>query len=441
MQKSQTVMAPNLAPFAAILADKPKVSSAAWLQRLGDHGYAHFTQFGLPQQGFEGWKFTPSRPFTQRIFHPASVVKIDPNAPILQDFLDLDAIRITLVNGLLMPELSDLDALPNGLTIRPLFAQDHQDNLVLQNRVGSLIDLDRTPMSALGQIKPDAGLYIHVAPDVTITKPLYLRMVAMGADHDIIIQPRHLVHLEQGARLDLVQTTLGQPAQGCSYTNQASEIFVDHAAKFGLYLDQREAPTSLQTSAWEFAVAEAGSVEGFSLALGGALVRQDLHAKLDGRHINFQFDGLYHGRDKQLLDHSMFIAHHQPDSTSSLTFKGVLDGHAKGVFQAKTLVAKGADKTDGQQLNRALLLSSTAEIDVKPELEIYADDVKCAHGAASGDLDEDQLFYLMARGFSPRQAREMLIRAFLHDRLDAIPHEAVRMAFTTQLNHHITERA
>ena len=127
----------------------------------------------------------------------------------------------------------------------------------------------------------------------------------------------------------------------------------------------------MQTSAWEFAVAETGLVNGFSLALGGSLVRQDLHAKLDGRRNNFQLDGLYHGQDKQVLDHSMFVAHCHPDSTSSLTFKGVLDGHAKGVFQAKTLVAKGADKTDGHQLNRALLLSPTAEIDAKPELEIY----------------------------------------------------------------------
>ena len=174
-----------------------------------------------------------------------------------------------------MPELSDLDTLPKGLTVRPLFAQDHQDNLVLQNRVGSLIDLDRTPMSALGQIKPDAGIYIHVAPDVTITKPLYLRMVAMGADHDIIIH-RHL-SIWNKVRALILCRPLEPTGAGMFFTKLLK--FLSITQQNLAYISTRRGTDQFANPSWEFAVAEAGSVKVFHLHLAGR-VRQDLHAKL-----------------------------------------------------------------------------------------------------------------------------------------------------------------
>ncbi len=189
---------------------------------------------------------------------------------------------------------------------------------------------------------------------------------------------------------------------------------------------QQDAADAFSFSTVRVAVAERGAYDGFNLALGAALARHEVHATLAGPHAAVHVNGAQLLADAQVADLTSVIAHDAPNCVSRQTVKNVLTGRARGVFQGKIVVARVAQKTDGYQMNQALLLSETAEIDAKPELEIYADDVKCSHGSTAGALDEEQLFYMRSRGVPAAEARAILVRAFLDDALQLVDDEMMR---------------
>jgi len=227
---------------------------------------------------------------------------------------------------------------------------------------------------------------------------------------------------------------------GATLANHVGEVFVGEGASVHHYKIQREHTNAFHLSHTAARVASKGVYDNFILTIGAKLSRNEVRSVLDGEHADTHVSGAYMVRGDQHVDTTTLIDHAQPCCTSREVYKGAIDGTARAVFQGKIIVRPGAQKTDGYQQNRALLLSDTAEIDAKPELEIYADDVKCSHGATVGELDEQALFYLRARGIDKETARGLLIVAFLAEALEEIPEENVREYFQTMVSNWLSAR-
>jgi Fe-S cluster assembly protein SufD len=240
--------------------------------------------------------------------------------------------------------------------------------------------------------------------------------------------PRVLILAGEGSVASIVESHVGV-GEAERFTNIVTQITVGAGAVLGHYKLQAEPGTVSHIATTRVTVADRGSYDGFVLTTGAALARSEIRGLLAGSHIEYRVNGAYLGRGRQHLDTTTFIDHAEPDCHSSEVYKGVLAEKARGVFQGKILVRPDAQRTDGYQMNRAMLLSREAEIDSKPELEIYADDVKCSHGATVGELEPDQMFYLMARGIPRDRARAILVEAYVAEAIDEIRGAPVREAF------------
>jgi Fe-S cluster assembly protein SufD len=397
------------------------VSAAAFLARYDgqgvttpsrDHAAAFLRARGLPRTGVEAWKYTSLRaladiPFATAPAQPdlASVRAI--LAETEQAFaLDADLPRAVLVNGRFDAALSRL---PGGVTVTRFAAPD---DLPPHDDIAT----------ALNTLLADDGLVLHVAPGVDAGRLLLLSVVSAGGE-PLSVHPRHRIVLDPGARLAVLDLAVGR---GAYLHNPVFDIVVaDGAALIHAKL-QAEDPAAQHLAVIHAEVGAGASYDSFTLTLGAALARHEVHARLmaEGGIVHVNGAQLLDGR--QVADLTSVITHAAPACNSRQTVKNVLSGHARGVFQGKILVERIAQKTDGYQMNQALLLSDAAEIDAKPELEIYADDVRCSHGATVGALDADQLFYLRSRGVAEHEARAILVKAFLHDAVELIGDEALR---------------
>lgn len=363
---------------------------------------------GLPTAREEDWRYTQLRPLTEMVFSEP-VMPVSDHAGLLALLPRIDAPRLVFVDGRFRAELSQ----------RPP-----------QVRV-------RTGVPALGGLVPDftqkiVALNTMLAQDgADIEVPAgvdggTLVLASLGSDahgRPVSFHPRHAVRLGAGAALTLIELSAGE---GAYLHSPVFEVTVAEGATLTHLRLQNEAPGAFHLSTLYADVAARGTYDSFALTLGARLARLEVHARLSGA------DGAVHLNAAQLLDgsqHADFttvVSHDAPSCASRQTVKNVLSGRSRGVFQGKIEVARIAQKTDGYQMNQALLLSPLAEINCKPQLQIYADDVKCSHGATVGELDAEQLFYLRSRGIADAAARAMLVRAFLVEALDPIAHEAGR---------------
>ena len=370
---------------------------------------------GLPSRRIEAWRYTDLR-LLSGLTLAADMPALAPgDASRLLGRLDLesaglsDAPRLVFVNGRLDGALSRL---PDGVAITP------------GAQYGRLARPGRDTLVALNSMLSEDGAAIHVGAGVDAGRLLLVLLAAGGGqDQAVSSHPRFSVLLEAGARLSLLEIAHGE---GLYVNNPVLEVELRHDAHLTHVLLQDESAEALHFSTVYAETAALASYDSFSLALGARLARHEVHARLAGKGGEVQVNGAQLLSGQQHADLTSVIAHDAPACTSRQTVKNVLSGHARGVFQGKIVVARAAQKTDGYQMNQALLLSDTAEIDSKPELEIYADDVKCSHGATAGALDEAQLFYLRSRGVPVHEASAMLVRAFLADALALIDDEAAR---------------
>ena len=370
---------------------------------------------GLPGPRVEAWKYTSLRPLGEMRFYEAltEVAGRDAAAPdeLLAGLGLLDAPRLVFVDG---RRREDASVLPTGLGFAwfgdaPTF--------------GTLASPDRQPLVALNTMLAEDGAVIGVPAGVDGGT---LQLVSLGGDlhgTPAAFHPRHVITLERGARLVVVEVAHGR---GAYLNNPVMEVHVAEGAALTHVKLQDEGEGAFHLSTVYADVAEGAVYDSFALALGGRLARNEIHARLHGP------DGTVHLNGAQLLggaqhaDFTTVVQHQAPSCASRQTVKNVLSGRSRGVFQGRIEVDRIAQKTDGYQMNQTLLLSPEAEIDAKPELQIYADDVKCSHGATVGELDAEQVFYLRSRGVPFAQARAMLVRAFLAEALDPIAHEGAR---------------
>ncbi|MCI2009089.1 MAG: Fe-S cluster assembly protein SufD [Acetobacter peroxydans] len=372
---------------------------------------------GLPSRRVEAWKYTALRALGQTsLAAPAATYDVTAARAVLDDVLAAqDTLaglpRLVFVNGRHAPELS---ALPEAVKVT--FFVDTP-------RFGTAAAPDRDPLVALNTALAEDGAQIQVEAGVDAGALLLLSIGLGGQDSTFSFHPRHAVVLEAGARLALLCVQAGQ---GAYFHNPVTDISVGNGAALEHVTLQLEGDAAVSLGTVYANVAGEGVYDSFALGVDGLLLRHEVHARLGASRAAVHVNGVQRLGTTQVGDMTSVITHAAPDCISRQTVRNVLDGHARGVFQGKVLVEQIAQKTDGYQMNQALLLSPDAEIDAKPELEIYADDVRCSHGATVGALDDEQLFYLRSRGVPEAQARQMLIEAFLDETLALIAHEGAQ---------------
>ncbi|HEY1934316.1 MAG TPA: Fe-S cluster assembly protein SufD [Acetobacteraceae bacterium] len=370
-----------------------------------------FRHAGLPGRRVEAWKYTDLRLIASAAFHEPISRRAD-CAGLLARIPRLDAPRLIFVDGMFCADLSDIPG-----TVRFTRFADHPD-------FGTLARPDNEPIVALNTMLAEDGAIIDVAEGEDAGL-LHLVSLAANSPTPTDIHPRHTIRLAHGAKLTLLETSIGE---GGYLHSPVTEIHVADAAALTHIRLQNESPTAFHLSTLYVEIADRGTYDSFMLNLGARMARAEIHADLVGPGATAHLNGVQLLSGTQHADITTIVRHDAPHGTSRQTVKNVLAGRSRGVFQGRIEVARHAQKTDGYQMNQALLLSPDAEIDTKPELEIFADDVKCSHGATIGELDADQMFYLRSRGIPDAEARSILVRAFLAESLDTIANGAVRGA-------------
>jgi Fe-S cluster assembly protein SufD len=369
-----------------------------------------FRRLGLPGRRDEAWKYTNLRPVAEASFDEP-LTSVSDIEVLLHGVPRIGAAQLVFGDGRFRPELS---APPAGITVHS-FAE--------QPQFGALAQPDREPLVALNTMLAEDGARIEV-PEGTDGGVLQLVSLATDASgRATAFQPRHMIRLGRGARLTLAETCTGA---GAYLHNHVTEIILGEGAELAHVRLQDESGAAFHISTVYAELNADAHYDSFALNVGARMARTEIHARLAGPNASVHLNGAQLLRGAQHADFTSVVRHDAPSCASRQIVKNVLAGRSRGVFQGRIEVARGAQKTDGYQMNQALLLSPEAEIDSKPQLEIYADDVKCSHGATVGELDATQLFYVRSRGVPESDARALLVRAFLTEALDAVGDEQLR---------------
>ena len=392
-----------------------------WLASLRAAAAAAFRAQGLPSRRAEAWRYTDLRPIAEVEF-AEPLLSVTAALPLPAQRLPRRAI---FVDGRFREGLSELG--DNAVALGSLAA----DLPAAEGRLGRLARPEEHPLAALNTALFEDGLTVTVPAGID-AGGLELSHFVLAAERPLACHPRHLIRLEAGARLLLLESAQGDVATRYLH-NPVFEIEIAEGASLVHVRLSQEGEAGFQLGTIYARIEAGGTYDNFTLNAGGRLVRNEIHAVLAGPEAACHMNGAQLLRDGQHADTTTVLDHAAPDCRSRQTYKTVLSGRSRGVFQGRIHVHQVAQRTDGYQMNQALLLSPEAEIDSKPQLEIYADDVKCSHGATVGALDADQLFYLRARGIPEPAARTMLIDAFLQDVVDTIAEGPARDAVATAI--------
>ena len=388
---------------------------------------------GLPGTRMEAWKYTNLAPLAALDFPaPATAMEALTEADVGPDaFGAADGPSLVFVNGRLSARHSRFDALPEGVHIVGLAQGLANDPASVEALIGEAGPPNGDPMAAFNAAFAADGCIVETDSGAAVEQPVRLRFVAAPGSEPLAYHPRVVVRVRAGSRLTLVECHEG-PAGAATWSNPFVDVHVGERAALSHVKLQIEGDGAYHTALTKAALAGEGRYESHLLALGARLARHEIHVRFDGEGARCDLRGGYMARGPQHVDNTTVIDHAVPHCESREVYKGVLDDTARGVFQGKIIVRQDAQKTDGHQLSRTLLLSPKAEIDTKPELEIYADDVKCSHGATAGEPEADQLFYLRSRGLDRRTALALIVEGFMGELLEEIGHEPVRAALAAR---------
>ena len=413
---------------------------APWLAELRGEALAAFRARGLPGRRDEAWKYTDTRPLAKHSFTPEAGAG-DRAAPAgaaqaAAALAHITTKRLVFVNGVLHDDLSTVtsgggtgDGTDNGLRVMSLAHALRHDPEILRPHLDRLLPPERrhgfTLFNSANLAAGADGAWLQIAEDADVTEPIELLFLSGASGSELLVQPRNLVVAGRGSRVRIIERhqALGG---GCYLGNGVTEIVVAENAIVDHLKLQCEADDAYHVGGTFAEIAADATLRTTSVALGGRWVRNDVHVKLCGAGGTAHLNGLYLGDGRRHVDNYTQVEHAAPHCNSNELYKGVLADASRGVFHGRILVRPGAVKTDAYQNNRNLLLSPDAEADSKPQLEIYADDVRCSHGAVVGQLDDDALFYLRSRGVPLGEARALLVRAFIGDTLRDVDDDALR---------------
>jgi Fe-S cluster assembly protein SufD len=399
-----------------------------WLDGLRRRARAQAAATVLPTRRDEAWKYTDVGALGVSSFALAErpVGEAPPIAPLA------DSIRLLLVNGNLVAEPNG--ALPDGVVIDRL--EGELSSALVQTYLGQVIPADRKSLATRNSALFTDGILLRIGAGVIVERPIEIVSLGAAGETPLAFHPRCLVVVEDGGSATLVERHLGN---GTYFSNGVLEIALGVRASLHHYKLQAEAPNAVHVATVGVSLAAGAAYSGVLVQTGAKLARHEVHATLDGAKASFVLKGAYLGTAHQHLDNTTFVTHAASDCVSQQIFKGVLDDQARGIFQGTVLVERAANKTNAHQLSKTWLLSDQAEMDGKPELEIYADDVKCGHGCSVGDIDETALFYLRARGIDEATARQLLIEGFLTEVLEEIVASPLREEFALELAKHLKD--
>lgn len=405
-------------------AARAATGEPAWLSKRREQAFARIAAAGLPNRRFEAWHFTDLRRHMRTAFPPADrpAAEAVSGAGVEGPFAALDGVRIVLVNGFLRRDLSELDRLPEGVTVQSFGEAARERDDGLKKTLGRAVSGDGGAIAALNDAFAEDGLVLRIAEGAQVATPVRLIFLNQAAEPHAS-HARNLVVAGAGSRATLLECHLGS---GEYQASAVTEMLIAEEAELDHVKLQDESLTAIHLDLTAARLATASTLRTFTLAKGGSLARSELSVAFDGPRGALDASGALLARDAQHLDATVFVDHAVPSCDSRQLYKSVLDGHARGVFQGNVLVRPHAQKTDGRQSSRALLLSERAEMDSKPELEIFADDVQCAHGSTTGRLDEEPLFYLRARGIPRKEAEALLVVAFIVEALEQVKSEEIR---------------
>jgi Fe-S cluster assembly protein SufD len=406
-------------------AAKAKLPGAAPLRAAA---FEQFARAGLPHRRVEEWKYTDLRALMREarpLAAPADAAAKARAKNAGSVLADIESRRLVFVDGAFVPELSDIAGLEAGLTIRSLAQALASGDALVSARLGKVMPAEDAAV-ALNTAFMGDGAVIHVAAGAAIERPIHLVFAATG-DKPAALFTRSLVVVEKGARVMLVESHEGA-ADRDYQVNTGLELAVADNAHVDHVKITHEGGKALHISTLMADVGAHARFNTFLFTTGGAVTRNQLFLRFAGDETIASIRGATLLKGKQHADTTMVVNHASVGCQSREVFKTVLGDQSRGVFQGKIIVEPGAQKTDAKMGSHALMLSDEAEVDNKPELEIYADDVQCGHGATAGDLDEDLLFYLRARGIPQADAEALLIQAFVGDAIEGIEHAGLREA-------------
>ena len=399
-----------------------------WLEPLRRAGAERFAAVGFPSPRNEEWRFTPIGPVTQTPWAAAVQAAQEPGREQLAPFVfgHPEWTTLVFVNGWFCEALSAVGPLPEGVRVSSLAEALRADGRLLESHLGRHAPIDGSPFTAINTASFRDGGFVSVAAGVDLANPVHLVFVTTPEAAGAAIHPRNLLLVGRGARASVIESYVTLAQEHTYWTNPVTEVAVGAGAWLEHTRIQRESEVAHHVGLTHVDQERDSHYRSFTMAMGAALSRHNLHVRLNDENVESLMYGLDLTRGEQVADNHTAIFHDQPNCRSWEVYKGVLDGRSRGVFNGKVFVKPEAQKTDAKQTNRNLLLSDGARVDTKPQLEIFADDVKCTHGATVGRLDDMAMFYARSRGIPALAAERLLTYAFAAEVIEEVTLAPVR---------------
>ena len=434
--------APEATPFLRAFESQEQSGYALhpdWLRSLRRNAMDSFTALGFPtaRRGNEEWKYTDVRPIARAGYRfPTHQASSQPSlASHVNSLGDPDWHRLVFVDGGFAPHLSSLT---ETITASNLADALNSHGSLIQQHLATHASYATHAFTALNTAFLHNGAFLHLPPDTVLEHPLHLIYLSTTAEPYTLSQPRTLAIIERGSKATIVETYAG--TDGAPYLcNSVSELVLKANASLNHYRIQQHGDEGYHVGTTQAVLGPGSKFSSTTLDLGGRLVRNNLSALLDAPESSCTLNGLYLAGQSQKIDNQVIIDHAEPHTSSRELYKGILGGRARAAFHGSIIVRRDAQKVDARQEDKNLLLSDRAQVNVKPAFWIYADDVKCGHGAASGQIDENSLFYLRSRGIGQEAARRMLVSGFANEIIEPVGHPRIRSLINNLVNIKLTK--
>ncbi|MGH1541346.1 MAG: Fe-S cluster assembly protein SufD [Arenicella sp.] len=400
----------------------------AWLDQLRADATAQYQSSGLPTVRDEEWRYTDLRAFKRQQYAIAN--SVPDVSDVIAALPDYDLPRVVLVNGYFAPACSRLDNLPTGISVDSLAITLQQNPESLKGLLGTALPAETHAFTQLNSAYCNDGAVIRIASKATVEKPIELIHVTTEHDEPVVSHPRNIIIADKLSQVTIIERSVcadNKPDSTSYLLNTVTEIIAHDGAQVQHYKVQQDADNAFHMGGVFANQGRDSNVVNHNITLGSKLARNDIHLNLLGTNAHGGMNGLVVGHEKQHVHNHTEVQHKVPHCTSDEYYRSVLDDKSRAVFRGRIVVAEDAQKTDAQQQNNNLLLSADAEADSKPQLEIYADDVLCSHGATVGQLDPKSLFYLQSRGINLKDAQRLLTFAFVNEVLERITFEPLQL--------------
>jgi len=412
---------------AALRAFSSHEASPAWLHSIRETARACAAEIGFPTLDQEEWRFTNMAPVLQLPLHPVKQRKTELTHQEIAPFLfDLDCYRLVFVDGYFCASLSVLPGAGNDLQLGNLRARLENNSSELEQHLTRSTHSSANFFTAFNTAFFQDGAFVSIKAGKTADRPVHLLFIGAATEEGATAQPRNLILAGRGSEIKVVESYVSL-SDAARVTNAVTELFLEADARVEHCKLQQESERAFHIATIQGVQAKASHWASHSIATGGRIARNQIQTLFSAEGSECILNGLYLGHGEQLIDHHTVVDHAQARCESHEFYHGILTDRARGVFNGKIFVRQDAQKTNAKQTNRNLLLSDSAMIDTKPQLEIYADDVKCTHGATVGQLNEDEIFYLRSRGIGLEKARRMLVEAFASNVVERISLAPVRV--------------